>query len=209
MTEQSDLYDDRNNPHAQRLLRILERFAVTCEKRAGKDSGRILDRGRTLDGRILQQKPERFVEEELIEPIATDVLGWDIRFQPKGFDGLEGRIPDFTILNMNVENFGEIKRPRKVDEAIPDSVEYIKSAVERPLVGVATDGFSWVLHTAGEGETPRSRNHERIYSIFRKIRMEEVHRKAARKRRSVLREEASDFVETFHIDRLRDDIPEE
>lgn len=206
MAEQSGFDDDRNNPHAQRLIRILEEFARTCEQRAGRDSGKVLDRDRTLDGTILSQKPERFIEEELVEPIASEVLGYDIRFEPKGFDGLEGRIPDFTILNLEAENFGEIKRPRMADVAISESVDYLNMATQRPLVGIATDGFSWILHIAGVGEDPTYQNHERIYVTFKKIRLEARYNKTSRASRPKLRGEASNFVNEFHIDTLRNKI---
>lgn len=203
MTDQSEFDDDRNNPHAQRLIRVLERFAEICEQRTDGESGKLIDRESKITGETLNQKPERFVEENLVEPIATDVLGYDIRFQPKGFNGLGEDIPDFTILNLEAENFGEVKGLRMAEKAIDDSVKYLNRAVERPLVGIATDGLSWILYTAGKDEEPTYRNHERIYMIFKRIRLEKAHRQAARRRRPVLRKSASKFVNEFHIERLR------
>jgi hypothetical protein len=198
--------DDRFNPHAQRLIPVVEEFVTTFKRRAGRHEGKVtLEQGTRLRGEEIEQRPERFIEQELIKPVAERVLGYDIRFQPKGFSGLEGRIPDFTVLNLRAENFGEIKTPGYITKARTVSVEDLDLATGRPLLGIATDGFTWILYTAKKGEEPVYTNHERIYSIIRRVR-QEMSERGTRKDRTALRQEALGFVDEFQIGSLKDKV---
>ncbi|WP_225334922.1 hypothetical protein [Halomicrobium urmianum] len=196
MTEQSDLTDKRNDPQAQDIVRAIERFVQIFEERAGNHAADVILDNRKLYGGYIDQEPERFIEDNLIAPIAS-ALNLNIRFRPKGFDGLEGRIPDFTALDLEIENFGEVKTPGGIKEARTESVEYLDMATERPIVGIATDGFTWILYSAGEDEDPIYTSHERIYEIIRKIRMEQSHERADMRSRPPLREEAYNLVSEF------------
>ncbi|MBO4248857.1 hypothetical protein IL252_13615 [Halomicrobium sp. IBSBa] len=196
MTDQSGLNDTRNDPQAQRVVREIERFVETFEERAGKHAADVILDGNNLHGSQINQEPERFVEDNLIEPIAN-ALNLNVRFRPKGFTGLEGRIPDFTVLNLDIENFGEVKTPGQIASGRKESVEYLEMATERPIVGIATDGFTWILYTANESEKPTYTSHERIYDIIKKIRMEQAHERAERRSRPPLREAAYGLVSEF------------
>lgn len=83
---------------------------------------------------------ERFIEEHLVGRI-VEALRYEYRPQPKGFDGLGGRIPDFTVLNAGPVVVGELKKPNRIDDARSESVEYLDLIEERPVVGIATDGW--------------------------------------------------------------------
>lgn len=208
MTEQSDFSQPRNDERAQKVVRVLEQFHRELTQRAGDDHAAevVLDKKR-LDGRIIKQEPERFIEDRLVEPIMS-VLGHDIRFRPKGFDGLEGRIPDFTVLNLDAENFGEVKTPGTIRKARKESFEYQEMATERPLVGFSTDGFTWILHTAAEGESPTYTSHETIYQVLRKVRIEQAHEKAKRRNRPEMRERAYKFTSQFGKESVQARLPE-
>lgn len=196
MTEQSDLGDKRNDPQAQAVVRAIERFVRIFEQRAGDHAAKVILDNHKLYGGHINQKPERFIEDTLIDPIAN-ALNLNIRFRPKGFDGLDGRIPDFTALDVEIENFGEVKTPGGIREARKESIEYLDLATERPIVGIATDGFTWILYSADEGEDPTYTSHERIYEIIRKIRMEQDYDRADLRSRPLLREEAYSLVSEF------------
>lgn len=203
MVRQSDLSDRRNDPQAQAIVKAVEQFVRIFEERGDDHAADVILDNQTLYGGHINQEPERFIEDNLIEPIA-DALNLNIRFRPKGFEGLEGRIPDFTALDLSIENFGEVKTPGKIKKAREESVDYLDMATERPIVGIATDGFTWILYTAEEGEEPTYTSHERIYEIIRKIRMEQSYESAHRRSRPPLREEAYGLVSQFSKSAIED-----
>jgi len=201
MADQTDLSNISNEARAQNLVRVVERFISTFNERAGEEAAAevILDKKKLWGGHI-NQEPERFIEDELIEPTMS-VLGYECRFRPKGFDGLEGRIPDFTALNLSSTNFGEVKVPGDIQNARKESFEYQEMATDRPLVGFSTDGFTWILHTAvSEDDDPQYRNHVTLHELMRKIRIEQSQSKAERRDRRHLRDLAIKFVSEFNID---------
>lgn len=204
--EQTGFDDDHNDPKAQNLVRTIERFLRVYRKRTGRHGQKVLaDDYQRLDGREIEQKPERFIEDILIEPV-LESLGHDVRFRPKGFAGLEGRIPDFTLLNMEAANFGEVKTPGSITNARQEAVEYLEMATDRPLVGIATDGFTWVLYTAGSGSDPIYTRHVPISKIIRRINQEQRSATAPRKDRVKLRELALEFVDAFSPEAIRDEL---
>ncbi|MCU4926637.1 hypothetical protein OB905_11700 [Halobacteria archaeon AArc-dxtr1] len=197
--EQDDLSDIQTNARSQNLVRVIERFVETLNEQAGeKHAADVLLNGAVLQGKALEQKPERFIEEQLVDPVMR-VLGYEPRFQPTGFNGLRGRYPDFTALNLGVTNFGEVKKPGKIQSARRESFEYLNKATDRPIAGIATDGFVWILHTATEpGEQPTYTHHVALHDLFRKIRLEQTQPNAKRRSRTHLRSLSSDFVSQFN-----------
>jgi predicted type IV restriction endonuclease len=193
---QSSFDDDINDARAQRFVRCIERFVDRYRERTGRHGQKVLaDDNKRLDGRKIEQEPERFVEDALIAPV-LECLGHDVRFRPKGFDGLEGRIPDFTLLNVDAVNFGEVKTPGSIYNARDETVQYLDMATGRPLIGIATDGFSWVLYTAGEDEEPVYTDHCTISKVIRRVNKEQSS-KGSQRDRVELRKEALDFVDGF------------
>ena len=200
--DQSDFDIQQNDPGAQRVIRAIERFIEVFNDRVPSDHAKnVLYGSTTLDGRQINQAPERFIEEHLIRDVAS-VLGYDYRPQPKGFDGLGGRIPDFTITNTNVTVVGEIKRPNKIAEARSESVEYLNYATSRPLVGIATDGWTWVKYTAGEREGPTYAKHITLRSMIQDLAREQSSKRSPRRERPKLRERCFEFVDAFEIGTL-------
>lgn len=200
---QGDLSEIETDARAQNFVRVIERFVRSLNEQAGEDhAADVLIGGTILQGRKLKQHPERFIEEELIEPV-LQVLGYDPRFQPTGFNGLDGRYPDFTALNLDVTNFGEVKTPGKISNARKESFEYLTMAEDRPVVGIATDGFVWILHSAIEtDDKPTYTHHVALHDLYKKIRLEQTQPNAKRRSRTHLRELSRDFVSEFNRDYL-------
>ncbi|WP_306057049.1 hypothetical protein [Natronococcus wangiae] len=198
---QDDLSEIETDARAQNFVRVIENFVRSLNEQAGEDhAAAVLLEEAVLQGRELEQRPERFIEEELIDPVMR-VLGYSPRFQPTGFDGLGGRYPDFTALNLEVSNLGEVKTPGGITNARKESFEYLTMAEDRPIVGIATDGFVWILHTATEADKrPTYTHHVALHDLFRKIRLEQTQPKAKRRSRLHLRELSRDFVDQFNID---------
>lgn len=111
--KQGNLSNIQINARSQKLVRVIEQFVRVLNNQAGeKHTAKVILDGGILQGRELEQRPERSIEDELIDPV-MQVLGYEPRFQPTGFDGLDGRYPDFTALNVDVTNIGEVKTPGK------------------------------------------------------------------------------------------------
>ena len=195
-----------HNPRAQRVVRTIERFIDTFIDRTDSEHAtNVLYDNETIRATRLGdeygQKPERFVVEELITGVA-DALGYDYRTQPVGFDGLEGRYPDFTVLNADAAVIGEIKKPNNIDQARSESFEYLELAGARPLVGIATDGFTWIKHTANEGEEPEYTKHVALRSVFKDIARERDNERSPRRSRPELRGRCEELANEFSIYKL-------
>lgn len=203
--QQDDLSDLQINARSQNLVRVIERFIRILNDQAGKKhTANVILKGAILQGRELEQKPERFIEDELIDPVMR-VLGYEPRFQPTGFEGLDGRYPDFTALNIDVTNIGEVKKSGKIKHARKESFEYLTMATDRPILGIATDGFVWILHTATKSDTqPTYTHHVALHDLFRKIRLEQTQSKAKRRSRTHLRNLCRGFVSQFNANYVED-----
>ncbi len=199
MTGQSDLTNLSNEARAQNLVRVIERFIRTLYHRAGRRHASDVIHGSVkLKGTKIQQEPERFIAEELIEPVGK-VLGYELRFEPRGFDGLRNLTPDFTAINLECENFGEIKTPGGIKRARKESFQYLGRAVKRPIIGIATDGFIWILHTAGKEEQPAYTSHASLRDLIRSVRLVE-RTSISEARHPHQRELAMKFVSEFNIE---------
>lgn len=193
---------DAHDPRAQRVHKALTRFVTSFEQRAPADHATdVLYDDAVLDGREIGQAPERFVEEHLIEPVA-EALGYTYRPQPKGFSGLGGRIPDFTVLNAEPTVIGEIKKPNQIENAREESVEYLTMATDRPVVGIATDGWTWIIHRADESEDPTYSDHVPLRGVLKDIAREERHERASGHDSLDLRDRCTDFTEAFGVSEL-------
>ena len=203
MADQSNFDNPADDP-AQRLVRSIDQFVDEFIHRTPSEHAtEVLYDSTPLSGRKIGQAPERFIEEYLIRDVAN-ALGYEYRPQPKGFDGLEGRIPDFTIANTSITVIGELKRPNFIEKARSESVEYLDMATARPLVGLATDGWTWVYYEADHGEEPTYSSHVPLRPVIRDLARERSSERASRQSRRELRESCSEFADSFGIEAIQE-----
>jgi len=132
----------------------------------------------------------------------ADALGYQYRPQPKGVSGLGGRIPDFEVPNVDGVVIGEVKKPNQIDEARDEAFQYLGDVSERPAAGIATDGWTWVLHTASErGSEPSYDCHRPLRGLMKKI-WTEKYELSERASRSGLRMNAQEFVSEFSVETI-------
>mgnify|MGYP005857987967 CR=1 FL=1 len=204
MTEQSDFGASGNDPRAYRIVNAIEEFVDDFARRVPSEhASDVLYDSVALDGRKIKQAPERFIEEHLILDVAN-ALGYDYRPQPKGFDGLGGRIPDFTITNTEVTVIGELKRPNHIEDACSESVEYLDLATNYPLVGIATDGWTWIMYVAKQNEGPTYHSHVSLRSVIRDIARDRTVEREPKQSAHKLRERCSKFATQFGIESIQE-----
>lgn len=197
---------DDHDPRAQRVVSAIERFVDTLIQRTDSSHATnvLYDNEPIRSARLGEeygQKPERFIVEELILELA-EALDYEYRSQPTGFDGLGGRYPDFTVLNTETTVIGEVKKPNTIGEARRESVQYLERAEARPLAGIATDGFTWILHTADQNDDAQYTKHAALRRVFKDLARERDSERSPRRSRLELRERCEEFVESFHVDEL-------
>ena len=200
--DQSSFDAPGNDPRARKVVRAVERFLSTLRERAPRNhASRVVHSEEVLRGEAIRQTPERFIVEHLVTDI-TDALGYRYRPQPKGVSGLDGRIPDFEVLNVDGVTIGEVKKPNQIERARDEAFDYLGMVSERPAAGIATDGWTWVLHTASEsGSEPSYDCHRPLRGVMKKIWTEKYER-SERASRSELRLQAQEFASEFSIEAL-------
>lgn len=111
--------------------------------------------GKFLKGKQLGQKPERFVEDNLIEPVLEtlghSVLARPVQYAPR-WSHSRG-IPDFSLTTIptatakehDVRLFVEAKPANKLHYARDDIKEYLKKDLDLHALAVITDGIEWEL----------------------------------------------------------------
>lgn len=191
-----------NDPRAQRVIRAVERFIKHLRARAPSEHAAEVIRGDTvLRGTKVDQAPERFTVEHLVTGIA-EALGYEYRPQPKGIDGIERKVPDFEVLNVSGVVLGETKTLNRTEAARGEAFDYLSGATERPAAGIATDGRTWILHTAaGERSEPTYDCKCSLRGVMEKV-WTETSESSNRAKRSGLREDAERFVSEFSVDAL-------
>jgi len=207
--DQSDFDKPQNDPRAQRVIRSIERFATEFDRRVPREhANEVLYKSIPLEGEVIRQGPERFIEEHLIRDIA-DALNYQYRPQPKGFNGLGDDTPDFTITNVDVTVIGELKSPNRIERAQSESIGYLDQAEDRPLVGIASDGWTWIKYTASEENQPMLSDHCSLRQVIRDVAREQAVNKSPRRDRSKLRSRCYDFVNAFGAKEIRKSIESE
>ncbi|KZN25985.1 hypothetical protein A4G99_23740 [Haladaptatus sp. R4] len=177
----------------------MEAFTIELEQRNGADYAKSILKGDTLTGTKIGQKPERFGEKHLIKPCLR-ALGYEkYRPQPTGIPGIERKAPDFQ-LEPERNDFviiGEIKKPNEIRSARKESFDYLDD-IERPAAGIATDGFTWILHTTrGKNGRPRYHRQHGMNTPKKRLRLEYFYDDSDRRRRRRIREDLSYLVEEF------------
>jgi len=157
---------------------------------------------------VIRQGPERFIEEHLIRDVA-EALGYQYRPQPKGFEGLGDDTPDFTITNVSVTVIGELKAPNRIEKAQSESISYLNQAEDRPLVGIASDGWTWIKYAAPQDGKPIFSDHCSLRKVIRDIAREQAVDRSSRLDRSELRESCYDFVTAFSAEEIETSVESE
>jgi hypothetical protein len=111
--------------------------------------------GKFLKGKKLGQKPERFVEDNLIVPVLEtlghSVLARPVQYAPRWTHGRG--IPDFSLTTVptatakehDIRLFVEAKPPNKLQYAREDVAEYLKKDLDFDAIAILTDGIDWEL----------------------------------------------------------------
>lgn len=162
MADRSTTLDD-HSAISQKLLKVLEEFIDEIGKRnATSHFEKVLTDKYRLKGKHVTQQPERFIEEHLVFPILRDVLGHSIQTRPKQYAPRWPRksgVPDFAITTIPIATakeqdlrvFGEVKAPKKIQNARDDMTEYLEHDIDLHAVAFLTDGFQWELWTRSKG----------------------------------------------------------
>ncbi len=163
MTNRPTTLDD-HDPLAHDILKVLEDFIDEIGTRqCTAHFDKVIDGKYFLKGKHLIQKPERFTEDHLVFPVLRQAFGYSIRPQPKQYAPRwprGGGIPDFCITSVPIETamqhdlrfFGEVKPPKKIENARNDMVDYLDSDLDINAVAILTDGFEWELWVRPKGE---------------------------------------------------------
>lgn len=129
----------------------------------------VMGDGQFLKGKKLGQKPERFVEDNLIVPVLEtlnhSVLARPVQYAPRWTHGRG--IPDFSLTTIptaaakehDIRLFVEAKPPNKLKYAQDDVREYLKKDLDFDAIAVLTDGIKWELWVRRQNE-PLSNDYE-------------------------------------------------
>lgn len=166
---------DPNNVIAERVRQSLRIFPLKFrELKEGGELERVLTTEKTLRGPLIEQAPEVFTEQYLVEPV-LHALGYRsptskkykgegphfVR-RPTTFDKVEPKQPDYLLKNVdksvvclvevkaaNNEQMGgsKTKATDDIRAYIEDNAfcKYLRDLEERYLVGIGTDGVRWTL----------------------------------------------------------------
>ena len=161
---------DTHSVSTQRVFHILRGFVQEFSNRSEVshlvevvESETVHNARRQLDSVSLNQKPERFVEETLVEPI-LDALGYEVRFRPENYPKWSDSTPDFTVVNFDAETeygepsmragcavIGEVKPLNNIGEANSEMKDYLDEDAGKDALGIATDGLNWKVRFQPRG----------------------------------------------------------
>jgi hypothetical protein len=142
-----------HSPARQRVFRVLERFVdAFSERNAPAHLIEVLDDNKYLKGDELGQKPERFVEDNLIWGVLS-ALNYDYLPRPCGYPRWDRSTPDFAVTNLDIgdecSTIGEVKTLNKFRYAEKNIVSYLRSDLDTHSVAFATDGIYWRIYFRG------------------------------------------------------------
>jgi hypothetical protein len=84
-----------------------------------------------------------------------------------------------------------------------ESVKYLDEVDERPAAGIATDGWTWVLHRSDHpDESPSYERHVSLRPVIKQVRRDRSYEQKEPTRRRDLREQCHEFVDQFHLSEL-------
>lgn len=179
MSPQTTTFDD-HDPLAHNILTVLEEFIDEIgDRECTTHFDNVVDGNYFLKGKHLIQKPERFTEDHLVFPLLRHAFGHSLRPQPKQYAPRwpkGGGVPDFAITSVPIgvamENdlriFGEVKPPKKIENARTDMREYLDSDLDVHAVAILSDGFDWELWLRPRGDSIANLNNPYAEASLRK-----------------------------------------
>ncbi|WP_239638770.1 MULTISPECIES: Eco57I restriction-modification methylase domain-containing protein [unclassified Haloferax] len=132
---------------------------------------RVLSGDETITSSKVRQRPEAFVEDELLWDLLAD-LGLERDIRPYGEGGGRGEWPDFEITNLSEPVLGEAKSLNGIDEGVRDAREYLDRKSLGPDFALATDGFEWSLlkiEQSGDSTNFPELNRINLRPVFQQI----------------------------------------
>ena len=178
MSNRRTTFDD-HDPLANAILTVLEDFIdeIGARECTAHFDNVVADKY-YLKGKYLTQTPERFIEDHLVFPLLRHAFGYSLRPQPKQYAPRWPRgsgIPDFAITNIPIQTamqhdlrfFGEVKPPKKIQNARNDMREYLDSDLDIHAVALLTDGFTWELWIRPKGDTVDDLDNPTAKATFR------------------------------------------
>jgi hypothetical protein len=168
----------RHKSKYEDLFSAIERFISEFENREREvPLVNILRGEKELEGEVIRQAPERFMEDYLIWEV-LEILGYEYTPRPVEARNRTEEIPDFRIDNVTDDYclVGENKKLNQFESAEEDLESYLE-LVTRAVGGIATDGITWKLYIGQEDvkisieESVRKVVNERVHSS--KLRYDE------------------------------------
>lgn len=172
---------DDHDPLAYKILRVLQDFIDEIGDRGCTGHfDKVVDDRFYLKGKHLTQEPERFIEDHLVFPILERALGYSLRPRPKQYAPRwpkSSGIPDFCITSIpigvamqnDLRFFGEVKQPKKIENARNDMEDYLDSDLDIHAIAILSDGFDWELWVR-----PRNRATEELNNPYAKASLRET-----------------------------------
>jgi len=153
---------DDHDPLAHDILQVIESFIDEIGQRnCTAHFDKVVDDKYRLKGKHLVQRPERFIEDHLVYPLLEEAFEYSVRPQPIQYAPRWPRsgVPDFCITSIPISTarandirlFGEVKKPKDIDNARKDMEEYLNSDLDVHAVVLLTDGFDWELWVRPKG----------------------------------------------------------
>jgi len=165
---------------------------------------RVLSGDESITSSKVRQRPEAFVEDELLWDLLAD-LGLERDIRPYGEGGGRGEWPDFEITNVSEPVLGEAKSLNGIDAGVRDAREYLDRKSLGPDFALATDGFEWsLLKIEQSGDSTK-------FPELNRINLRPVFQQIARNRGFIgqssvdppdIDEELAEFATTFARDAL-------
>ncbi len=220
MVDQNTELGDHSDISRKLVLDVEAFMDEVGNRRCSSHFESVTVNGKFLKGKQLGQKPERFVEDNLIEPVLEtlghSVLARPVQYAPRWSHGRG--IPDFSLTTIptattkehDVRLFVEAKPANKLHYARDDIKEYLKKDLDLHALAVITDGIEWELWIRPRneplGDEPEPHADASLRDVIgevksRNIENESYHAHAARN--LIDAEDFGDFTASSVLDTVR------
>ena len=181
---------------------ISEFLSTLYDRLDSRDLERVLAGDKKITSSDVRQRPEAFVEDELLWGILAD-LGLERNIRPYGEGGGRGEWPDFEITNLNEPVLGESKSLNRIEAGIQDAREYLDRKSLGPDFALATDGFEWVLvkiEQSGDATNFPEVNRVNLRPVFQQIARDRGYIGQSALGPTDVDDHLTEFVETYSKD---------